>query len=105
MIGIDKINQAVSILVEHASPEKIILFGSYANGNPQKDSDIDLFIVESKLKNKHKETVRLRRALSPLRIPVDIVVHGNKALKNWGHIPGTLIYNILKEGKILYEKT
>lgn len=105
MIGVDKINQAVSILVKYASPEKIILFGSYANGNPQKDSDIDLFIVESKLKNKYKETVRLRRALSPLRIPVDIIVHSNKTLKNWGHIPGTLIYNILKEGKILYEKT
>ena len=105
MISNEKIDQAVSIIVKQASPEKIILFGSYANGNPQKDSDIDLFIVESKLKNKHKETVRLRRALSPLRIPVDIVVHSNKALKNWGHIPGTLMYTILKEGKILYEKT
>ena len=105
MISVEKINQAVQILVKHASPEKIILFGSYANGKPQKDSDIDLFIVKSKLKNKHKETVRLRRAISPLRIPVDIIVHSNKSLKNWGHIPGTLMYTILKEGKILYERT
>ncbi len=105
MISNEKIDQAVSIIVKHASPEKIILFGSYANGNPEKDSDIDLFIVESKLKNKYKETVRLRRALSPLRIPVDIIVHSNKSLKNWGHIPGTLMYTILKEGKTLYEKT
>jgi hypothetical protein len=66
--------------------------------------DIDLCVVEDALPDKHAEAVRLRRALSPLRIPVDVVVHSARAVQEWGEVSGTLINNILREGKGLYEK-
>ncbi|HUI93319.1 MAG TPA: hypothetical protein VLX68_13815 [Chitinivibrionales bacterium] len=53
---------------------------------------------------KKTEAVRLRRALSPLRIPVDIVVHSAQVFHEWGEVSGTLFNSILKEGKVLYEK-
>jgi len=31
---------------ENFDPDKIILFGSYAYGNPSKESDIDLLIIK-----------------------------------------------------------
>jgi predicted nucleotidyltransferase len=33
-------------LIPDYKPEKIILFGSYAHGNPTRDSDLDLFIIK-----------------------------------------------------------
>jgi len=41
--------QAIKRLVAELKPEKIILFGSYAYGNPTPDSDVDLFVVIEKM--------------------------------------------------------
>jgi predicted nucleotidyltransferase len=104
MISKESINQAVDIVVRAAHPNTVILFGSYARGNAGEESDIDLCVVEDSLSDKRAEVVRLRRALSPLRIPVDIVVHSAQTVREWGEVTGTLINSILREGKVLYEK-
>ena len=106
MIPAERINQAIKIVVETAHPIKVILFGSYARGTAGEQSDIDICVIEDQkqLSDRHSESVRLRRALSPLRIPVDIVVHSSQAVQEWGEVPGTLINRILREGKVLYEK-
>lgn len=64
-------------------PEKVILFGSYAYGNPAKDSDMDLYIVTknqtipSSFSEKIKMKVQISDLLSPLRerFAIDIIVH------------------------------
>ena len=33
------------IYLQHFNPDKIILFGSYAAGNPNKDSDLDILYL------------------------------------------------------------
>jgi predicted nucleotidyltransferase len=33
-------------IVQNVHPEKVILFGSYANGNPNDDSDLDLLVIK-----------------------------------------------------------
>jgi predicted nucleotidyltransferase len=104
MISNDSINQAVNIVVQTAHPKAVILFGSYARGNASEESDVDLCVVEDSLVDKRMESVRIRRALSPLRIPVDIIVHSAQTVREWGEVTGTLINSILQEGKILYEK-
>jgi uncharacterized protein len=104
MISNDGINQAVNIIVQTARPNAVILFGSYARGNAGEESDVDLCVVEESLDDKRMESVRIRRALSPLRIPVDIIVHSAQTVREWSEVTGTLIYSILQEGKVLYEK-
>ena len=37
--------QAIKRIVSELKPEKIILFGSYAYGNPTPDSDVDLLVI------------------------------------------------------------
>ena len=42
----DVIQQIVEKLVSGYAPQKVILFGSYAYGDPTPDSDIDLLIIK-----------------------------------------------------------
>ena len=48
------LNRIIDKIKIHYQPEKIILFGSYAWGNPTKDSDVDLLIVKKLIKNTDK---------------------------------------------------
>lgn len=45
MIGKEKITEIVDKIASGYNPDKIILFGSYATGNPNEDSDLDLFVI------------------------------------------------------------
>ena len=45
-------------------PNKIIFFGSYAYGNPTKDSDIDLFLIKNGLKLDELIIINLRKGYS-----------------------------------------
>jgi uncharacterized protein len=105
MIAIERIREAARILADAAHPLKIILFGSYAQGRPTEESDVDLLVIERVLANKLEEMVRLRRLLRPLRIPVDILVYSEDDVREWGHLPGTTLYWALKQGKVLHEAT
>ena len=97
------IYDAVDILVREAQPEKVILLGSYARGDAGPDSDIDLLVVEKEVKQKVAEMARLRKALSPLRIPVDVLVTSlGRMTSSWADFPGTYLYDALREGKVLY---
>jgi predicted nucleotidyltransferase len=103
MISEDEIRAAVAILVREAQPERVILFGSYARGEAKPDSDLDLLVVERELRHPHAEMVRLRIALSPLRIPVDLLVTDLSHLSSsWADFPGSYLYDALREGKVLY---
>ncbi|MGB2728154.1 MAG: nucleotidyltransferase domain-containing protein [Halobacteriota archaeon] len=105
MIPQATIQEAVDLLKKAAKPKKIILFGSYARGNPREDSDLDFLVVEKELKARRMEMVRLSDVLRPLRIPVDVLVASEKVFNEWADTPGTVLYEAAKEGKVLYEKT
>jgi predicted nucleotidyltransferase len=83
MVPYSKIENAAKILAEAARPEKIILFGSYARGEAREDSDVDFLVIEREPVNKAQEMVRLRRALRPLRIPVDVLVCSVADIARW----------------------
>ena len=46
MVIQEQIDEIKRRIVENFKPEKIILFGSYADGNPKEDSDLDLLIIK-----------------------------------------------------------
>ena len=105
MISNDAIAQAVRILVDAAKPIKVILFGSYATGNAQDDSDVDLLVVERGLRNTRAEMVRLRNLVRPLRIPVDIIVVSEDEFSDWAHLTGTVLHWAATEGRVMHEAT
>jgi len=105
MISQKTIQEAVELLGKAANPVRIILFGSYARGDIKESSDLDFLVVEKEIKARRMETVRLRDVLSPLRIPVDILVVSEKSYNEWKDAPGTVIYEAAIEGKVVYGAT
>ncbi len=70
----ERITQVTEMLREAARPTRIILFGSRAGGGSDNRSDIDVLVVERGVKDRIAEMVRLGRVISPLRMPVDLLV-------------------------------
>jgi predicted nucleotidyltransferase len=103
MVAQEKIAEAAKILLDAARPRKIILFGSYGRGEPAGDSDVDLLVVEADVKDRVAEMARLNRALSPLRISVDLLVVSQETFEYWSTTPGNVYFDAVSEGKVLYE--
>lgn len=97
-----QIDQAVERLVEAAQPSRILLFGSYARGDADDDSDLDLLVIEDDVADRAAQMVRLRRALRPLRIAVDVLVHSRADVERFSHQPGSILYWALREGRVLH---
>ena len=56
------------------SPARVILFGSYARGEADAESDIDFLVVQQDGFGHRREIVRFQETLSPLRIPAEVLV-------------------------------
>ena len=102
MIPRQIIDRAVRILAETAKPSRIMVFGSYARGDAREDSDLDLLVIEPRVEDRAREMVRLRRALRPLRIPVEILVYSADEVARWGDQPGSALYWALREGTVVH---
>jgi len=75
----DQLLPYLQVLVAQFHPEQVILFGSYAYGEPTPDSDIDLLVVKAIDRNSTADATAIRKALRPLRhrgtnLPLDIMV-------------------------------
>jgi len=100
----DQIPEITRRIVQTSNPEKIILFGSYARGNFGVDSDLDLLIIVPGAKHLRQESIRVRRALRGLLVPVDIVVATPEQITRLGNMAGLVYQAALSEGRVLYER-
>jgi predicted nucleotidyltransferase len=88
-------------------PEKIILFGSYAYGNPTEDSDIDLLIIkETDKKRRVDRFVEVQSIVydGQSELPVSPLVLTKEELQERLSMGDDFIKEIVKKGKMLYEK-
>jgi predicted nucleotidyltransferase len=85
------------------SQARVVLFGSRARGEAQPDSDLDFLVIERTLESKLDEMVRLRDALPPLGVPVDVLVVSEADAHAWREVPGTMVHAALAEGRVLAE--
>jgi len=91
--------QAVKLKFGHA---KIILFGSYAKGNHNEDSDIDLAVILDDFERLDKTQLDLMR----LRRPIDSRIEPHPFKKGDFNVNNPLFSEIMKYGQnIEPEKT
>jgi uncharacterized protein len=81
---------------------KIILFGSYAYGSPDEESDIDLCIITDENKRKLDLMREIRMSLKGVKYPLDILVY-KKAEFDYRSDSNTSLENhINRQGIVLY---
>jgi predicted nucleotidyltransferase len=98
----DDIRRAAEILARNAqAPARVILFGSHAGGTAGRHSDLDFLVVEEDVPSRFDEMVRLRDALPPLGVPVDVLVVSESYAADWGDVRGTVLHEALTKGKVL----
>ena len=89
--------------VEQLSPLKVYLFGSYAYGVPDEESDYDCYIVlDDSRTDWHEETVKAYRAIRNTRTrPVDILVGTESKFEKRKRLP-TIEQEVFQKGVLLY---
>ncbi|MCG3120033.1 MAG: hypothetical protein ALAOOOJD_02610 [bacterium] len=102
-IDIKAIQAVVKQIAEQFQPEKIILFGSYANGKPQPESDVDLLVImETPLRN-IDQAGEISRAIN-YHFGLDLLVRKPQQLAERLVLGDYFLQEILEKGKVLYAR-
>lgn len=109
MVDIEKLKPLIVERLKTLNPDKIILFGSFAYGTPNEDSDIDLFLLKDDLNkdNIRKFELDALKSLRDIRTTyitngIDILSASTKEI----YQKEDYFYkvDILQKGKIWYEQ-
>lgn len=104
MLPEQTIQGAVERIVAAANPTRVILFGSYARGEANEDSDLDLLVVESAVVNRVREMARLRDAVGRMDIGVDVLVYSEAEFDERRHWLSSVVRWAVEEGRVMYER-
>jgi predicted nucleotidyltransferase len=92
-----------TLIAEQFAPDKIILFGSYAYGEPTKDSDVDLLIIMPHEGRASEKAIQIRSAF-PREFPLDLIVRSAEELRTRLGMDDHFIREITERGKVIYER-
>jgi len=104
MIENKQINEIVNKIALNYKPDKIILFGSYAQGNYSDNSDLDFILVKDTIIPKHKRGLEVRRLFYGLPIPMDFKIYTSLEFSNELSNHYSFLNSAIKGSKLLYER-
>ena len=102
MVEMSAIRAFAERIVAEFKPERIILFGSYARGEPTPDSDVDLLIVLAHEGKSWRMASEIRKRAQP-SFPTDLLVRQPDELRERLQRGDTFLRRITHEGVTLYE--
>jgi uncharacterized protein len=106
MITQSQLKEIIRRIAQSCDPERILLFGSYASGHPNQNSDVDLLVIvrNSKLPI-YKRGRAIRKQLWGITdVPKDILVYTQQEIEGWKMVEEAFITSAIKTGKVLYER-
>ncbi len=95
----------VEKIIREYQPKKVILFGSYAYGEPTEDSDLDILIVTERRLNPEEAYKMRGKFLRDFSIPVQFICVSDEEFAETKDIIGGITYPASKYGEKLYEKS
>lgn len=99
----DLLDEVSRRLVAEFQPEQIWLFGSYAWGQPDEDSDLDLLVVvRSSDETPVRRAQRAHRCLRGLAVAKDVLVKTRAELERFRYVRSSLEAEILERGRLIY---
>ena len=103
MISEEQIQAVVRRIVEGYAPDRIILFGSYAYGEPTEDSDLDLLVLKSGIGPERQDReLAVRRLVRGVGIPMDILVRTPSEAVAAAEARFSIEAQAFNEGRLLY---
>lgn len=102
MIDLSQIEAFSQQIVEKFQPERIILFGSYAYGQPNEDSDVDLLVILPFEEMPVQTAVAIRQQTKP-SFPLDLIARTPEQIQQRLNMGDFFIQDIINKGRILYE--
>ncbi len=109
MINIETLTIDIINRLKPLNLEKVVLFGSFAYGTPNEESDIDLYVVTKddfipqSFREKSTITKQVSRAIRDLRskVSIDLIVHTKKMSEKFIELDSSFSRELLTKGKIL----
>ena len=102
MVAAGDIERFSRELVENYHPEKVVLFGSFARGEANAGSDVDLLVIMRFEGNGLKQAVKIIRRLKP-RFGVDLIVRTPSEIRKRLQQNDFFLKKAVAEGRVLYE--
>jgi len=96
------IQSLVRQIVEKFNPQKIILFGSYARGNPRPESDVDLLVIMETEMREIEQSIEICQQIDYL-FGLDLIVYTPSHLEERLEMDDSFLQDVIEEGKVLYE--
>ena len=92
-------------LIAALDPEQVILFGSWAWGTPNENSDLDLFvIVKESSEGPLQRNRRARECLRDIPVSKDVLVRTRAEAERFRYIHASLECQVFEEGRVLYDQ-
>ncbi|MFN7037338.1 MAG: nucleotidyltransferase domain-containing protein [Bellilinea sp.] len=101
----EAIQDIVRQIVEKFHPQKIILFGSYARGNPRPESDLDILVVMDTPLSENRQALLIDQALKRDLFGLDLIVRTPKKMEERIALGDSFLKEVVQQGKVLYEAT
>ncbi|MCX7839978.1 MAG: nucleotidyltransferase domain-containing protein [Anaerolineae bacterium] len=99
-----QINAVVQRIVQQFNPEKVILFGSYAYGKPNIDSDVDLLVVMESDERPARRALPIVKQLLDVPFPMDVLVRTPQEIQQRLKMDDDFVHDIVEYGQVLYER-
>jgi predicted nucleotidyltransferase len=100
----DLVRGIVRRIVDTVQPQKVILFGSRAQGDARADSDFDVLVIKQSDEPRYRRSIPLYVALADLPVEVEVMVYTPEEVEEWSEVPQTFITTAVREGTTIYEK-
>ena len=101
MVDTRQIEAVVKRLVAQFHPERVILFGSYAYGEPTPDSDIDLMVIMQHEGVAARKAADIRLVL-PDDVSIDLIVRSPEKVEERLRMNDAFMHEIVEKGRVLY---
>ena len=102
---IQEVQKITDKIVKEYKLQKVVLFGSAAWGKIAPNSDLDFFIIKSSKKERRFRITEVERILEDRKFPLDILVYTPEEVKKRLSLDDFFVKRILKQGRVLYEKS
>ena len=101
----DRLEPYLRAIVEKCHPERIILFGSYAYGQPNEHSDVDLLVIQNQVRSARESRLAVRRAFREVPgrpLPFTVLSETPESLEQKLMLGSHFYHDITMKGVQLY---